>query len=228
MRARHFTFVLLGIAACTSAPASAQWRAEAERTLTLELQKAYPDVRQWSVAPLVSEQQETLLSDVDVRSIRVTKLGARSAVRLRTHKFGKSHESTVWYAVEGIRSALVASQPIAAGASFEASAIRGGEVKAFVAQCTPVTDSQSVAGMRAVRKLETDDPVCREWIEPQPLVARGDNVAVYAKVGLVTITATGIAQEDAELGERLKVRSPSSGEVYSAAVSGRGEVMVRE
>jgi flagella basal body P-ring formation protein FlgA len=59
-------------------------------------------------------------------------------------------------------------------------------------------------------------------------VARGDNVAVYAKVGLVTITATGIAQEDAELGQRLKVRSPSSGEVYSAAVSGRGEVMVRE
>lgn len=228
MKPRHLTAVLAAMTACTCMPASAEWRAEAERVLSTELQKAYPDVQQWSVMPLLAERQEAALSSTDPESIRVGKLGARSAVRIRTQKTKQPHEVTVWYAVSGTRPALVTSRPMQAGEAFEPSSVRIGEAQVFTAQCTPLTTPESIVGMRSLRRLGADDPVCSEGVESQPLVVRGESVAVHAKVGLVTISAKGIAQEDGGLGQRLKVRSPSSGEVYSAAVSGRGEVMVRE
>lgn len=226
---RRITILVLAIAASLVAPVhAADWQRSAQQALRVELQVKYPDVKEWSISSLLSRKQEHQLADLQDAQVTVLRVGARSAVRLVWKTENRSARSTVWFAVEGSRRALTASASIAPGTPLEQSAVHVGTANAFVTSCTPIQATERLAGMRAKRWIAAQEPLCVESLEPQPFVARGEQVSVQARVGLVTITAKGIAQEDGELGQELKIKNPSSGEVYIAAVTARGEVTVGE
>lgn len=82
--------------------------------------------------------------------------------------------------------------------------------------------------MRTRIALRNGDVICRERVEPQPAVARGDEVVVVSVAGPVSVTARALAQADGEIGELLKVRNPRSRDVYEARVTAKGTVSVNE
>lgn len=208
--------------------AVATWRDVTDRVLMPALQAAYPGVVDWTLQPLVGKHHaERLRGELPVDA-SVARLGSRSAVRLTWKQDRRLVHSTVWFAVEGSQPLLAASSLIQAGSTLTPALAMERVTNAVAITCTPVSSAQALVGMRARRTLQEGEVICEQLIEPRPTVTRGEDVVVRSTAGAITITAKGVAQQDAVLGQVLRIRNPSSGDTYLASVSGEGEVVVHE
>jgi flagella basal body P-ring formation protein FlgA len=204
------------------------WHEAADRALDAALRTARPAVAQWSTEPLIGKRQEATLQSAQDPRAAVVHLGKRSAVRL-TWQGKRGEQSTlVWFGVTGMQPVLTAASDLRAGMQLGAEAARQAERDVMASACTPITAPDALTGQRARRSIRAGDVICEEAIELQPAVGRGQQVTVVTTVGAVTVTAQGIAQQDAELGEKVRVKSSSSGQLYVASATGRGEVTVHE
>ncbi len=204
------------------------WRSAAEQALTAELRRAHPDVGEWAIEPLVGRRQETRLDGAGALDAAVVHVGKRSAVRLRSRASAKPAGTLIWFAVSGLQSMLTARSEIRALAPLarEASEYEPRDAMALV--CEPIRSPEALAGMRARVRIPAGAVICAESIEQRPAVGRGEQVTVVSTSGAVTITGRAVAQQDGWIGEVLRVKSPSSGEIYAAAVSGEREVTVHD
>lgn len=204
------------------------WRSAAEPALLRALTDAYPNVVEWASAPLLSKRQHAKLAGAERFEATVVRVGKRSAVRLARHDDTGATSTTVWFAVSGTRPILTAQ------ADIPARAVLTPELSGYVPQdalalaCTPVQSPAALSGMRAKRSIHAGAAICTESIERRPAVGRGEDVTVVSTAGAVTIVGRAVAQQDGRIGEVLRVKNPSSGEVYFAAVSGEREVVVHE
>lgn len=75
-------------------------------------------------------------------------------------------------------------------------------------------------GKRAVRTLTEGSVVSPAAVEIPPVIERGDRVTIVVRVGLVTVTAPGVARSAGGLGETIPVENSVSGKVvYGLVVS---------
>ncbi len=214
--------------ACASSQAAPAWVQMAQAELEQRLRAAHPDVASWTLEPILSERQ---LSQGDVESeiaVDEVKLGKRSALQLSWRDGDERVRHTVWFSVAGERSGLVAATDIKRNEALLEETLRLDAHSAWDPECHVITSREAVQGMRTRKALRAGDAVCEQDVETKPLVARGERVTVRASAGLVSIELAGIAERDGNLGDRLPVRNPSSGESYMASVAGEGEVVVRE
>jgi flagella basal body P-ring formation protein FlgA len=214
--------------ACASESSVLDWQGVAERVLLPALHSAYPDVVDWAVEPLVGKRQAGVLASGESFEAVVVRVGKRSAVRLQSRAGAKAGGSTVWFAVRGVQPVLTAKSTIQAREPLRP------ELSDYVPQdvvalaCTPIGSAQALTGMRARKSIREGAAICAESIEPRPAVGRGQEVTVISTAGAVVITGRAIAQQDGAVGTVLRVKSPSSGQVYSVAVTGEREVAVHE
>jgi flagella basal body P-ring formation protein FlgA len=228
MRALFLSLLVGYTSALGAAPdAEAPWRPIAEQALGNALRSAHPDVADWSIAPLIARRQQELLQAASGVQARASQLGKRSSVQLSWEQDGRSRNTIVWFAVAGTSPGLATRIDVAARAPLTPEAVETVSVDALDPACDLVASPESLAGMRTRRTLHAGERLCVQFIEPRPAVALGEEVTVRARAGLVTITSRAIAQRDAAVGETVQVRNPSSGDLYVASVSGRGEVVVR-
>jgi flagella basal body P-ring formation protein FlgA len=192
------------------------------------LRRAYPDVIEWTVEPLVGERQAAGLADAELFEAAVIRVGKRSAVRLRPRAGAKAGGSTVWFAVGGMQPVLTAKSTIRARAPLAPELSEHVTQDIVALACTPIKSAEALAGMRARKSIPEGAAICAKSIEPRPAVGRGDDVTVVSTAGAVAITSRAIAQQDGAIGAVLRVKSPSSGQVYSVAVTGEREVTVHE
>jgi flagella basal body P-ring formation protein FlgA len=200
----------------------------ATRELSAEVRRAYPDVVDWTIAPIAKTMRDAPPSDV-VANIEVLKTGPRSAVRMtwREHD-GSQRTRTLWFEVAGRRPVLVTVRDFAAREELLPADLAANEQDVLRLGCTPIHSEDEVAGMRAKRALRSGAAICREAIEPQPAVARGDKVTVRYESERVSLTSKGVAQQDARIGEMLRVVNPATKDSFTAVVSGVHEVIVHE
>jgi flagella basal body P-ring formation protein FlgA len=224
-----FSFALLAALAPSAVVASdgTGWRAVAERTLMSALAGAYPHVSEWIVEPLLGKRQEARLAAVGPFHAEVVHVGKRSAVRV-TPEAAKGSSSVVWFDVRGMQSMPSARSEIRTRAPLAPQMSDYATHDAVALDCSPIESPAALAGMRAARTIRAGEPICTESIEPRPAVARGEDVTVISTVGGVTIVGRAIAQRDGSMGDVLQFKSPSSGEMFSAAVTGEREVAVHE
>jgi flagella basal body P-ring formation protein FlgA len=218
--------VLPPCAALASDGDSAAWRTVAERSLMSALTEAYPHVTQWSVEPLLGKRQETRLADLDPFRADVVRVGKRSAVRLM--RDGARASTVVWFAVRGMQALPSARTDIRAQTALVPELCEEVVHDALALTCSPVASPAALAGMRAARTIRAGEAICSQSLEPRPAVSRGEDVTVISTSGAVQIVGRGVAQQDGIVGQVLRVRNPSSGEFYSAAVSGEREVVVHD
>ena len=204
------------------------WRTIAGLALEQALHQAYPDVLDWSIEPLLGRQQQERLQGAGRFAVAVTRIGKRSAVRLRAARSGRAVDTIVWFAVGGTQSVVTARSSIDTGAALTPELAEHAAHDILAIACTPIESPAALSGKRAKHRLAVGDPICTQDIEPRPAVGRGEGVVVISTAGAVTITARGIAQQDARIGEVLRVKSPSSGEVFLASVRRQGEVVVND
>jgi flagella basal body P-ring formation protein FlgA len=84
-------------------------------------------------------------------------------------------------------------------------------------------DSKSLAGSRAKRTISVGMPVTTNMI---CMVCKGDKVTISANQSNLTISTSGIALEDGNMGDSIRVENSSSGKVLRARVSGVESVEV--
>jgi flagella basal body P-ring formation protein FlgA len=218
--------VLLPRALPASDGGSANWRTVAERSLMAALTDAYPRVTQWSMEPLLGKRQETRLADLDPLRVDVVRVGKRSAVRLV--RDGARTSTVVWFAVRGMQALPSARTDIRARTALVPDLCEEVVHDALALTCSPIESPAAIAGMRAARTIRAGEAICAQALEPRPAVGRGENVNVISTAGAVQIVGRAVAQEDGIVGQVLRVKNPSSGEIYSAAVSGEREVVVHD
>jgi flagella basal body P-ring formation protein FlgA len=224
-----FAFVLLASLMPLAVLASdeAQWRAVAERSLMAALADAYPRVSEWAIEPLLGKRQEAQLANIGPFHATVVHVGKRSAVRV-TREAAKGSSSVVWFDVRGMQSIPSARTDIRARTSLVPQMSDYALQDAVALDCSPIESPEALTGMRTTRTVRAGEPICIESIERRPAVARGEDVTVTSTAGGVTIVGRAIAQRDGGVGEVLEFKSPSSGEIFSAAVTGEREVAVHD
>lgn len=205
------------------------WRGVAESALEAALRAAHPQVTSWNLEPIVGAKQGAVLEHSAAVQADVLKVGKRSALRLKwRNSNGKAAQATLWFAVSGMQSVIVASAALRAGAALESQSAMLAERDVMSLDCKAVIDLSALVGMRTRRTLHEGDAICASMIEPRPAVGRGEEVLVRSVAGPVTVVARGIAEQDGAVGQRLRVRNPDSRQIYIAAVSGEREVVVDE
>jgi len=210
-------------------PTPARAAEKAEEALRDKLASAYPTVTRWEIALLPSSVEASNGRSDAHPSVTVTRLGERSAVWVGSKSLGRDrHGALLWFRVAGYALAVVAARPLPAGtplasgdgALLERDIVGGG--------CSPIGDPRALTGKRARRFLQAGELICDSLLEAVPAVARGEEVTLSYTGRSFTLTARGIAQADGLLGKRVTVRNVSSGEVFAATVTGKGEVSVDE
>lgn len=212
---------------CASSQAAPAWVLSAQGELEQRLRAAYPAVTDWTLTPILSERQMTSSGgEGDIR-VDAMKLGKRSALQVAWRDGDRQVRQTVWFGVAGEWPALVVTDDVPRRESLRAELLRSDRQAAWDPDCDVVTSPAALHGMRTRKALRAGAPICEQDVERKPLVSRGDRVTVRSSAGLVTVVLAGIAERDGNLGDRLPVRNPSSGELYMAAVAAEGEVVVR-
>lgn len=219
------------VLACSSLGLGAEpmpsWVQSAQDQLQQRLRSAYPEVTSWSLVPMLSERQLPAATDGDVR-VDAFKLGRRSALQVSWRDGDRNKRQAVWFDVSGEQEALRLLGDVKRNEPLRGELVHADGRAPWEPACGIVAPSMSLEGMRARKVLRTGDVLCAEDIEPKPPVSRGERVVVHSSAGLVTVVVSGIAEQDGNIGDRLRVRNPENGELYVASVAAEGEVVVRQ
>ena len=203
---------------------------QAQSALRAKLRAMYPDVTRWRIDPLPEEWRASAriaLLRIHRPIVLVTRLGTQSAVWVGTSLASSPPRGgLLWFQVAGYGTAVVAAHLIPAGAALEATDGELGQENILAAACRPLANPAALGGMRAVRLLRAGEIICAGAVQRMPPVARGQQVtARFSSHGVVVVTQV-VAQGDGFLGEPVAVRNVSGGAVFSATVTGKGEVSV--
>jgi len=90
----------------------------------------------------------------------------------------------------------------------------------------PVTDYTSIAGLRTKRNLAKGSILTNSALESAPEIEAGGEVSIVYQSGLCRITASGTALQTGRLGDHIKIRNKTSGQVVLATVTKTSEVSV--
>ena len=84
----------------------------------------------------------------------------------------------------------------------------------------------NLVGRRLKSSVTAGKPIRTRHLEPNYLVTEGAEVIITSKAGLVKVDVVGLAMEDGQFGEWIKVRNASSGQAVFAKVISEKKVAV--
>lgn len=153
-------------------------------------------------------------------------LAKRVVVHFESRRARVVRRVPVWLAVSAYRPLLTTQRALRPGdpVSEKDVVMRERDVTALDGIALDSVDG--LTGLRARRYLPANAVVRRGDLEPAPPVVREQQVAVRVSAGRVQIEARGVAQQDGEAGEVIRIRNPGSAEVYLAKVTGTGVVEI--
>jgi flagella basal body P-ring formation protein FlgA len=130
----------------------------------------------------------------------------------------------VEFAVQAWQPVLRARRGLQPESPLEAAAFEVREAQVAGLPEAPVPVHAALEVLRLRRALPAGEVLTWVHARSAPAVSRNDTVRVRASVGGVSVEAPAIAMHDARPGERLRVRSSSTGQTYAARVTARGAV----
>ncbi len=121
---------------------------------------------------------------------------------------------------------VVTTRDIARGAYFSKEDVALAEVRLGPAHAGVATDIAEVVGKTAERSLTEGTPLRTTYMANPMLVNSGDMVTVLAENGRIRITSQGLAKEDGDRGQWIRVMNMQSKKLFTARVVGPGTVRV--
>lgn len=116
------------------------------------------------------------------------------------------------------------SLPFQAVVAREDLSLEKRETTALSQKC--YTSLQEVVGLRTKRIVQAGETLCENTLEPQPLIPRGQKVAMHFMKGTLEIELPGRAREDGLLGETIRVRCLETRKCFEARVIDANTVVV--
>ncbi len=100
------------------------------------------------------------------------------------------------------------------------------EVERTTANADALESAAAAVGMVATRQIPAGTAIRPDCIRPPAIIKRGDPVRIVAQLPGLTVTAMGVAKEDASRGGMVKVQNTSSGKVLTGSAVSEGLVEV--
>ncbi len=84
----------------------------------------------------------------------------------------------------------------------------------------------NLVGMQVRRNINSGDVINRRLLEKQYLVNRDQHIDLQVSTPTFNASVTAIALEDGQLGQRIKVKNLTSGQIVEGQVIGKGTVKI--
>jgi len=151
----------------------------------------------------------------------------RISVWVDIHVDGKFVQTLpLWFALSIHQQVLVAAHDLERSEAVSARGLHKAYVDITRAGGRVVSELKSVSGMRLKQPLAAGSILTEEMLQPVPAVSSGQRVRVTAKVGNIQLNTRAIALSDGRLEQKIQVRNPDSGELYSVVVTGHAQTRV--
>lgn len=194
--------------------------------LETELSKPGRQVESVDVAMPEKLKQEDFDS-VDVALQSVSPSGDRAFVTVSFKKNGKlTSRLNISAALKLSVDTYVATRDLKRGMEITATDVRAERTQAgpwFEKYAVRLDD---LLGKQVDRNVKEGTPIRLDQVARPKMVKSGDSVTIIAQKGSLTISASGKARQDGELGEWIKVSNMDSSKALTAKVTGPGEVLV--
>ncbi|HUW34843.1 MAG TPA: flagellar basal body P-ring formation chaperone FlgA [Planctomycetota bacterium] len=89
-----------------------------------------------------------------------------------------------------------------------------------------VPDKSALAGKKAARSIRTGIPIARQMVVIPPVIKRGSIVQIIYQTPFLSLSASGVAQEDGVPGKMIRLRNVDSGREVIGEVLPSGQVRV--
>jgi flagella basal body P-ring formation protein FlgA len=172
-------------------------------------------------------QRELQLSGQGTAQIRVRRTSSRplrgpSVMRVGIDVDGQTqHTMSVTADVRIWRPVVVASHMLQRGEVIGAASCEVAERDVTQVRGQYYADALALQGMRARRTVGIGDIVTDNHVEKMPVVRRGDAIVLVARVGSMSMSASGEALQDGGIGDRIRVKNSDSGKtVYGHVLEG--------
>jgi flagella basal body P-ring formation protein FlgA len=127
--------------------------------------------------------------------------------------------------LEALAEVAVAAGDLRRGAVIEEQDIRVAELDLNELR-SPCFDTDELVGKRLKRSLRAGEAFERASVVFPPLVKRGEPVTITASKGALTVTARGLAQQNGQEGDMIRVRNISSNKDILCRITGSESVAV--
>jgi flagella basal body P-ring formation protein FlgA len=152
----------------------------------------------------------------------------RTAVWVDVLVDGARHRSLpVWFRVSAWTEVLTVAEAIERHHVIGADDLRRATLDVAALGAAPLRDAADAIGLRLRRALAAGAALASADLEPAPAVQQGAAVEVLAQSGRVSLRVKAVALADADVDQRVAVRSPSSGARYVVTVVGPGAARVQ-
>lgn len=132
----------------------------------------------------------------------------------------------LWFSVEGQIETFVLSTHVAAGSLVGTKTVVRDWVELKDIRGEPIDSLAELKNKRFSIDARAGRVITRSLIQASPAVAAGDRISVESRAGLVRISILGKALSEGEVGDDVRVKSLSNNEVFTAHVTGKGQVVV--
>jgi len=90
----------------------------------------------------------------------------------------------------------------------------------------PLLTIEALKGLSARRDIAAGEPLTAAVLRVPPVVRSGDTVDVTVRIGLVSVTGTGIASGSGQVGDVVRIMQPHSSRLLPARIVGTGAVEI--
>lgn len=222
-------FVVSGraLADVADAPATVETaaRAQVERALA----EAFPNATRLEVRRVGTVKDVSMDTGARAvaRSVRTESLGSRVSVFVDVVRAGRVTRSVpVTFAIAAYVPVLVTAHALRPGERLSGSDVTVSERDVTALSGDIFESIADVEGMRTRRYLAAGAIVTGNDVAALPAVARHQEVEVTVVTPTVRIEARGVAQEDGEAGETIRVRNAANDALFVGQVVDRGRVLV--
>lgn len=122
---------------------------------------------------------------------------------------------------------IVSNRPLTRNSRISATDVRLAEQDVIRMNGDYFVRLEDVIGQQVRRPIGNDQVITSRMVEAALAVSRGDQVSIEARRGTLVIRTSGIALEDGQTGQQIRVRNEQSGTEVRGTVIGNGLIQVQ-
>ena len=89
-----------------------------------------------------------------------------------------------------------------------------------------IVDKNEIVGKKLKRTIRVHTPIYANNLEKEWLIKKNDEITIENNLGSVIVKVEGIALENADFMEKIKVKNISSGQIINAYVENNKKVLI--
>jgi flagella basal body P-ring formation protein FlgA len=132
----------------------------------------------------------------------------------------------IFFRIRRMVTAVVCARLLDEGTVLTEGDVTVARVELPFGAAAPLTDVQTAVGKRTRRRIPQGQPLIASALEIPPVITAGAKVSVESVVGIVKVTAAGVARESGAVGDRIRVFIPQTKKEVTAIIVDASTVRV--